>query len=332
MRLRRSGGLAVAIALALAATSSGTRSTTEPRVLVFSKTAVFRHDSIPVAVATLRTLGPRNGLAIDATEDASAFTDGNLARYAAVVFLLTSGDVLDDAQQAAFERYIRGGGGYAGVHSAADTEYQWPFYGALVGTYFKSHPVIQAAVVRIANGRDPSTAALPRRWRRTDEWYNFVRNPRTSVSVLATVDETSYTPGSDAMGPDHPIAWKHIFAGGRAWYTALGHTSESYSDPAFQKHLLGGIRYAAGLTPPRILALRAAAAGRRIHVAVRYATCTPCAGVLRVGGRSTPIRLRAGTGEAQSRALAPGRYAAVVVLRDPLSGITRSATRRLRLP
>jgi type 1 glutamine amidotransferase len=332
-RLRRSGVLAGVVALAVAAVSSGAGSAeTGTRILVFSKTAGFRHDSIALAVETLRKLGPRNGVAVDATEDASAFTDANLSRYAAVVFLLTTGDVLDDKQQAAFERYIRAGGGYAGVHSAADTEYQWPFYGALVGAYFKSHPAIQPAVCRIADVRDPSTAGLPRRWQRTDEWYNFARNPRGPVSVLATVDEGTYAPGPDAMGADHPVAWKHAFRGGRAWYTAMGHTSESYADAAFQKHLLGGIRYAAGLTPPRILGIRAVAAARRIHVTLRYATCTPCAGALRVAGRLTVLHLRAGAGMGQSPPLRPGRYTAIVVVRDPLSGVTRSATRTVRVP
>src|SRR5439155_1963699 len=116
-----------------------------PRVLVFTRTTGFRHDSIPAAVAAVRDLGAAGGFALDATEDAAAFTAQNLARYRAVVFLLTTGDVLDDRQQGDVERYVRGGGGFLGVHSAADTEYGWPFYGELVGAYFRAHPAVQSA-------------------------------------------------------------------------------------------------------------------------------------------------------------------------------------------
>ena len=146
------------------------------RVLAFTKTAGFRHDSIPAALRALRELGTANGIAVDATEDASVFSDAGLARYDAVIFLSTTGDVLDDVQQGAFERYVRGGGGYAGVHSAADTEYGWAWYGELVGAYFRSHPDVQRAAIQVL-ARDASTARLPRRWVRTDEWYSFASSP-----------------------------------------------------------------------------------------------------------------------------------------------------------
>jgi cytochrome c len=216
----------------------------ETRILVFSKTAGFRHDSIPAAVAAITQLGKQHGFAVDSTEDASPFTDINLTRYRAVVFLMTTGDVLDDTQQSAFERYIRAGNGYVGVHSASDTEYDWPWYGQLVGAYFKDHPAIQRANINIEITDHSSTQGLPQPWIRTDEWYSFRANPRPQVTVLMTLDETSYTGGS--MG-DHPIAWYHLFDGGRAWYTGGGHTAVSYQDENFLRHLLGGIQYAAGL-------------------------------------------------------------------------------------
>ena len=217
------------------------------RVLVFSRTAGVRHDSIPDAVAAVGALGAAHGFAVDATEDPAVFDDARLAPYRAVVFLLTTGDVLDPSQQAAFERYIRAGNGYAGVHSASDTEYDWPWYGELVGAYFGDHPAIQAATVHVEDRSHPSTAGLPETWPRTDEWYNFRANPRGRVHVLARLDEASYAGGT--MGADHPIAWYHAYDGGRAWYTAGGHTRESYAEPPFLEHLLGGIRYAAGLAP-----------------------------------------------------------------------------------
>ncbi|MDQ7904483.1 ThuA domain-containing protein [Phytohabitans sp. ZYX-F-186] len=215
-------------------------------ILVFSKTAGFRHDSIPAGIAAIQQLGADNGFTVDATEDAGAFTDANLDRYAAVVWLSTTGDVLDADQQAAFERYIRGGGGYAGIHAASDTEYSWAWYGDLVGAYFASHPANQTATIKVEDPAHPSTAHLPAKWTRFDEWYNFQTNPRADVHVLASLDERTYTPGAGAMGADHPTAWCHDFDGGRAWYTGSGHTIESYSEPDFLAHLLGGIQTAAG--------------------------------------------------------------------------------------
>jgi type 1 glutamine amidotransferase len=213
-------------------------------VLVFSKTAGFRHDSIPAGVQAVRDLGAANGFTVTATEDAAAFTTANLAGYEAVVFLSTTGDVLNADQQTAFESYIRGGGGYVGVHAAADTEYDWPFYGNLVGAYFASHPAIQPADIVVEDRAHAATAHLPGRWHRTDEWYNYRTNPRTSAHVLAALDESTYSGGG--MGADHPIAWCKPFEGGRSFYTGSGHTQESYADPAFRGHLLGGIRWAAG--------------------------------------------------------------------------------------
>ncbi|PGH47768.1 glycosyl hydrolase [Streptomyces sp. Ru87] len=214
------------------------------RVLVFSRTAGFRHDSIPEGIAAIEDLGAKNGFTVDATEDPTAFRQGNLNQYDAVVFLSTTGDVLDTNQQRAFEHYISQGGGYVGVHAAADTEYDWPFYGGLAGAYFESHPQIQPAAIGVEDRAHPATAHLGPVWERTDEWYNYRTNPREHAHVLATLDETSYTGGS--MGEDHPISWCQEYEGGRAFYTGLGHTKESYAEPEFLGHLLGGIRYATG--------------------------------------------------------------------------------------
>ena len=212
--------------------------------LLFSKTAGFRHDSIPDALQAIEDLGKANGFDTLATEDGSLFTDANLAMYQVVAFVLTTGPVLDDNQHAAFERYIRAGGGYVGIHSAADTEYNWAFYGGLMGAYFAGHPAIQQATIRVETHAHPSTASLPDTWVRTDELYNYQTNPRGTVTVLAVLDESTYTGGT--MGSDHPHAWYHAYEGGRAFYTGGGHTKESYSEPLFLQHLLGGIRYAAG--------------------------------------------------------------------------------------
>jgi type 1 glutamine amidotransferase len=215
-------------------------------ILVFSRTAGFRHSSIDDGIAALRELGAANNFTVDATEDPAAFTTGNLAQYKAVVFLSTTGDVLGAAQQTAFEQYIKGGGGYVGIHAAADTEYDWPFYEGLAGALFHSHPAIQSATVKVEDRAHDATAHLGSTWQRTDEWYDYRSNPRATAHVLASLNESSYSGGN--MSGDHPIAWCKDYQGGRAFYTGGGHTDESYTEPAFRRHLLGGVRWAAGMT------------------------------------------------------------------------------------
>ncbi|MEU4393803.1 ThuA domain-containing protein [Kribbella sp. NPDC023855] len=251
---RRALGLAVT-ALVVFAANAGPPATAGPSagaadppydVLVFSKTAGFRHDSIPAGIQMIRELGSANGFAVAATEDANAFSAANLAQYEAVVFLNTTGDVLNATQQSAFEAYIRGGGGYAGIHSAADTEHDWPFYGELVGAYFVSHPAIQQATVRVENRAHQATQHLAPAWVRTDEWYNYRTNVRSSARVLATLDESTYSGGS--MGADHPHTWCKAIQSGRSFYTGSGHTQSSFSESGFRAMILGGIRYAANRT------------------------------------------------------------------------------------
>jgi PKD repeat protein len=233
-------------------------------VLIFSKTAGFRHSSIDEGITALKLLGEQNNFGVDAIEEASLFTDEFLARYVAVIWLSTTGDVLNDEQQAAFERYIRAGGGYVGIHSAADGEYTWPWYGQLVGGYFRNHPNgTPTATVEVEDRTHLSTAHLPERWTRVDEWYNYQSpvNPSingggtdystrntTGIHVLLKMDESTYneSDGSDGVDDDHPISWCHRFDGGRAWYTGLGHTEASYLEPEFLQHVLGGIEVATG--------------------------------------------------------------------------------------
>ncbi|GAB5409847.1 MAG: ThuA domain-containing protein [Balneolaceae bacterium] len=215
------------------------------KVLIFSKTEGFRHSSIPNGIAAIQQLGLDNNFEVDATEDASMFTLENLLQYDAVIFLSTTGDVLNSEQQTAFEAYISRGKGYVGIHAASDTEYSWEWYGGLVGAYFESHPPgTPTATIEVADKVHPSTSFLSDYWVRTDEWYNYRENPRGNVHVLMTLDESTYTGGN--MGYDHPIAWLHDYGGGRAWYTGGGHTEESYSEPDFLNHILGGILYASG--------------------------------------------------------------------------------------
>ncbi|WP_159942844.1 MULTISPECIES: ThuA domain-containing protein [unclassified Nocardiopsis] len=218
--------------------------------LIFSKTTGYRHDSIPHGVALIEALAEEHGFRTDHTEDSSVFNDEDLAAYDAVVWMSTTGDVLNEDERAAFEEYVRGGGGFVGVHSASDTHYDWEWYGGLVGAYFASHPPgTQTAEVMVNDRVHPSTAHLPSSWERRDEWYDFNLSPRGDVHVLAGLNEASYEDQADPagqMGWDHPIAWCQAYDGGRSWYTGGGHTVESYSEPEFAQHLLGGLRWAAG--------------------------------------------------------------------------------------
>ena len=212
-------------------------------LLVFTKTTGFRHDSIPAGIAAVRSLGQRYNFDVVDTEDETVFNDQDLSRYRVVVFLNTTGDILNSIQQAAFERFIRRGGGFVGVHSATDTEYEWPWYGKLVGAYFHSHPALQNAIIARADVTHASTRTLPLEWTRFDEWYNFRQSLDPGVKVLLTLDEQSYSGGN--MGQGHPLSWYHDYDGGRAWYTAMGHTPETYSEPQFLAHILGGIMWSA---------------------------------------------------------------------------------------
>jgi cytochrome c len=216
------------------------------KILVFSKTKGWKHSSIPFGIAAIQKLGLENNFDVDTTKISENFTDSYLSNYSAVVFNCTTGDVLNNEQQAAFERYIQAGGAFVGIHSAADTEYGWPWYGELAGAYFESHPSnsnVQKATVEVVDSTFMASSHLPKKWNRTDEWYNY-KSIFRDIKVLAYLDESTYNGGTN--GGNHPIAWYHEYDGGRAFYTGFGHTDESFSEPDFLKHLLGGIKYAIG--------------------------------------------------------------------------------------
>lgn len=221
----------------------------DARVLVFSKTKGWRHDSIPAGIAALQKMATENFFTVVATDDADTFTDAQLSSFNAIVFLNTTLDVLDDNQQIAMERFIQAGGGFVGIHAAADTEWEgdWYWYRKLIGAVFKNHPHqpsnVQMARVNVKDATHYATEKLPMSFDVVDEWYNFDAFYEFN-HVLLTVDETSYHGGE--QGAYHPIAWYHEFDGGRSFYTGLGHTIEAYSDPQFIVMLLGGLRYAVG--------------------------------------------------------------------------------------
>jgi hypothetical protein len=214
----------------------------ESQVLIFNKTEAYHHESIPTGTATIKKLGDLNNFKVTETDDAGQFTENDLKKYRLVIFLSTTGNILDEAQQKAFEDYINRGGNFFGIHAATDTEYDWKWYGDLVGAYFLSHPKIQEANVIVEKPLDPTVAHLPKIWTRTDEWYNL-KDISPKINVLLSLDETSYEGGEN--GEIHPIAWyRELEGGGKSIYTGGGHTEESYSEPAFQEHLLQCILFA----------------------------------------------------------------------------------------
>ncbi len=214
----------------------------ESQVLIFNKTEGYHHESIPTGTATIKKLGDLNNFKVTETDDAGQFTENNLKKYQLVIFLSTTGNVLNEAQQKAFEDYMNLGGNFFGIHAATDTEYDWKWYGDFVGAYFLSHPKIQEANVIIEKPLHPTVAHLPKIWTRTDEWYNL-KDISPKINVLLSLDETSYEGGEN--GETHPIAWyKELEGGGKSIYTGGGHTEESYSEPDFQEHLLQFILFA----------------------------------------------------------------------------------------
>ena len=224
--------------------SGVTATDTKPSILIFYKTNGYHHSCIPAGIEAIKKLGKQNGFSVDTTDDSLNFTSNNLKRYAALVFLCPTGKVLGPDQEAALKNYIEQGGGWVGIHSATDCEYNWPWYNQLAGAYFKSHPAQQEAKLMITNKNHPATAGMPDTWIRKDEWYNF-KDLSPDITVLINIDETSYTGGEN--GANHPMAWYQDFDGGRAFYTEMGHTEESWSDPIYLKHILGGIEWAMGM-------------------------------------------------------------------------------------
>ncbi|MEP7279240.1 MAG: ThuA domain-containing protein [Bacteroidota bacterium] len=224
----------------------------KPKVLVFCKTAGFHHKSIADGIVAIQKLGVENKFDVDTTIDGDKFNNENLKQYKTIIFLSTTGDVLNDEQQAAFKKYIEAGGGYMGIHAATDCEYNWPWYGNLSGAYFGGHPAQQTATLNVVDLENISTKHLPNPWIRKDEWYSF-KWMATDLHVLITIDEKSYDLAKIKPMGYHPMAWYHEYDGGRAFYTELGHVEESFADLLYLRHILGGIEYAMGIKHPRKL-------------------------------------------------------------------------------
>jgi cytochrome c len=216
------------------------------KVLIFSKTAGYRHGSIEAGQTFFKKIASEVNLDFTFSEDAAVVNEENLKQFSAVVFLNTTGDILDERQQSDFERYIQAGGGFMGIHAAADTEYGWPWYNKLVGAWFASHPGgsvsnIQDGKMTVHDQTHPATKHLPSTFTRDDEFYDFQSVQKDAIKVLISVDEKSYQQGK--MGDWHPMAWYQDFDGGKAFYTNFGHVESTFEDEdAMQKHLSEGLK------------------------------------------------------------------------------------------
>ena len=219
------------------------------RALVFSKTQGFRHQSIPEGVSAIKKLASKHRFSVYATEDADVFTKESLGKYDVIILMSTTGSIFNEAQKEAFQEYVRSGKGVVGIHSATDTEYDWPWYNQMIGGQFNHHPQQQTARLKVVDRNHPATYHLNENWIHTDEWYEF-KNFNHDVNILIQLDETTYDVGTKGgekagMGEVHPIAWFHEFESGRVFYTGLGHVEEAFEDADFLDHLYGGIWYAA---------------------------------------------------------------------------------------
>ena len=222
------------------------------KALVVTTTKGWHHESLHSGVVALKDMGIKNFFDVVLWENPGGFTDKYLEQFQVVIFLNTTGDIFDTAQQKVMERFIQSGKGFVGIHSASDTEYGWEWYTKLVGRMFKIHPAVQTARMKVLDATFPGLQGFAngRLW--TDEWYDFHPETTTGLNYVLAVDESSYNPKAqwgnnktEGMGALHPIAWYHNYDGGRAFYTALGHLPTSFSDPILLNHIYAGIFWAA---------------------------------------------------------------------------------------
>ena len=207
-------------------------------VLVITETNGWVHDSIDSGLILIKDIANRNNFNVYYSDDSSVITDNNLKDIKTIIFLNTTQEILTDDEQKVMENFIKSGKGFVGVHAAADTEYDWQWYGKLVGAYFRSHPDVMNA--KIFTVDHSITDHLDYEWEIEDEWYNFDYT-NNNINILLNLDEKSYEGGEH---PDyHPITWFHEYDGGRSFYTGLGHTKEVYLDERFIKLLEKGILY-----------------------------------------------------------------------------------------
>ncbi len=252
MKIKNAWGLYLLLMIVFTALSHLAFSQKQFKALLFTKTDGFHHEAINEGVDAVKKMAERNYFTVEWHENASVFNDKKLEEFQVIIFLSTTGNILNDEQQKAMEKFVQAGKGFVGVHSAADTEYDWEWYTKLVGRMFKIHPVIQTATLKLHDAKFPGMERVPATWQWTDEWYEYGEEKIKGLNVLLSVDEKTFDPNvkwgdkvGTGMGDFHPIAWYHAYDGGRAFYTGLGHMPLVFSDPVFLEHFYGGIYWAA---------------------------------------------------------------------------------------
>lgn len=222
------------------------------KALLVTTTKGWHHESLHAGVLAIQQLGVKNFFDVTLWENPNGFNDKYLEQFQVVIFLNTTGDIFDTAQQKVMERFIKSGKGFVGIHSASDTEYDWDWYTKMVGRMFHIHPAVQTAKLKVIDAKFPGLQDFAEGKLWTDEWYDFTPEKISGLNYILAVDEATYNPKvnwgakkSDGMGAMHPIAWYHNYDGGRAFYTALGHIPVIFSDQAFLNHVYAGILWAA---------------------------------------------------------------------------------------
>jgi type 1 glutamine amidotransferase len=222
--------------------------------LLVTKTAGWHHESINDGVTAIKALAEKNFFDVTWNQDGVPITEKYLQNFQVIIFLNTTGDIFNDEEQRAIEKFIQSGKGFVGIHSASDTEYKWPWYTKLVGRMFHIHPVIQTAKLRLTDNKFTGLKGFTDGQLWTDEWYEFDAETIKGLNYILAVDESSYNPNVEwgnrnlkgvGMGSFHPIAWYHQYDGGRSFYTALGHQPSDYTNNAFLDHIYAGIYWAA---------------------------------------------------------------------------------------
>lgn len=237
--------------------ASAAQAAAAPRVLVYQKNGKgFVHDNLEASAKALRELGAENGFDVDVSADPTVFADESLKAYAVLVFANSNNEAFDtDAQREAFQRFLRGGGGFVGIHSSTGSERTWDWFQKMQGAKFLRHPPLQRFTVEVRDASHPATAHLEKTWVWEDECY-FFTNLNPAVHVLLAADTSTVLDPKRAKEPGarldgvFPLSWCHEFEGARVFYTALGHKKEYYGNAVFRRHLLGGIRWAMGEAQP----------------------------------------------------------------------------------
>lgn len=233
------------------------------KVLLYTSPDRYHNQALPTAVTQFKRMAEQHFFGLTWTQLSTDLNPDNLKQFAVVVFLFSNARELNAEQIKSLQGFVRGGGGFVGIHASSVDSNQDPWFKQLVGRSFRGHPEKQTGILDVVDRNFPATLHLPARWLWTDEWYEFDAPLTPGQHVLLKVDESTYAPLEKkqpdgrvkiGMDGDHPIAWYQEFDGGRSFYTALGHAERYYEDPLFLLHLYGGIYWAAtghGIAPAR---------------------------------------------------------------------------------